>query len=48
MEQSKKGFQHPFFKYSIRTLYYLLILILLVLVYGFHDMRVGPFIYSEF
>ncbi|GEK33750.1 teichoic acid D-Ala incorporation-associated protein DltX [Kurthia sibirica] len=31
-----------------RTLFYFSILVLLVLIYGFHDMNAGPFIYAEF
>ncbi|MBQ0140596.1 MAG: teichoic acid D-Ala incorporation-associated protein DltX [Kurthia sp.] len=30
------------------TLFYFSILVLLVLIYGFHDMSAGPFIYTEF
>ncbi|MGE6258118.1 teichoic acid D-Ala incorporation-associated protein DltX [Heyndrickxia sporothermodurans] len=44
----KKLYNHLLEKKSISTLYYLLILILLILIYGFHDMSAGPFIYSEF
>lgn len=31
-----------------KTVFYLAILILLVILYGFHDMSAGPFIYTEF
>ncbi|PWI21652.1 teichoic acid D-Ala incorporation-associated protein DltX [Kurthia zopfii] len=31
-----------------RTMFYFSILVLLVLIYGFHDMSAGPFIYTEF
>ncbi|MGE8202989.1 teichoic acid D-Ala incorporation-associated protein DltX [Heyndrickxia sp. NPDC080065] len=48
MGKIKKIFENYVVKQSIRTLYYLLILILLVLIYGFHDMSAGPFIYAEF
>jgi hypothetical protein len=34
--------------FALRTIYYLAILITLALIYGFHDMSAGPFIYSEF
>ncbi|GIN84935.1 hypothetical protein J6TS2_13210 [Heyndrickxia sporothermodurans] len=44
----KKLYNQLFVKKSISTLYYLFILILLILIYGFHDMSAGPFIYSEF
>ncbi|MGF7012823.1 teichoic acid D-Ala incorporation-associated protein DltX [Ornithinibacillus bavariensis] len=39
---------NTFAKMTGQTLYYLVILILLVLIYGFHDMNAGPFIYNEF
>ncbi|MGE6258098.1 teichoic acid D-Ala incorporation-associated protein DltX [Heyndrickxia sporothermodurans] len=44
----KKFFNHFLVRQGARTLYYLCILILLVLIYGFHDMSAGPFIYAEF
>lgn len=31
-----------------KTIFYFVILLLLVLLYGFHDMSAGPFIYTEF
>lgn len=31
-----------------KTVFYLAILILLVVLYGFQDMSAGPFIYTEF
>ncbi|PKR84779.1 teichoic acid D-Ala incorporation-associated protein DltX [Heyndrickxia camelliae] len=48
MKKSEKETGNRVLWWSLRTLYYLLILILLVLIYGFHDMSAGPFIYSEF
>ncbi|MBS4175319.1 teichoic acid D-Ala incorporation-associated protein DltX [Bacillus sp. FJAT-49736] len=48
MKKPKKKPENIGLWWSLRTLYYLLILILLVLIYGFHDMSAGPFIYSEF
>ncbi|QQZ08640.1 teichoic acid D-Ala incorporation-associated protein DltX [Heyndrickxia vini] len=48
LEKIKKFFDRFIVNQSVRTLYYLLILILLVLIYGFHDMSAGPFIYAEF
>ncbi|HBT74292.1 MAG TPA: teichoic acid D-Ala incorporation-associated protein DltX [Lysinibacillus sp.] len=30
------------------TLFYLIVLVLLFLIHGFHDMNAGPFIYTEF
>ncbi|MGE8202982.1 teichoic acid D-Ala incorporation-associated protein DltX [Heyndrickxia sp. NPDC080065] len=44
----KRVFDSVLVKAGARTLYYLFILILLVLIYGFHDMSAGPFIYAEF
>ncbi|MCJ7841564.1 teichoic acid D-Ala incorporation-associated protein DltX [Lederbergia sp. NSJ-179] len=43
-----KFFKNDVVRDSGKTLYYLAILILLVLIYGFHDMSAGPFIYREF
>jgi hypothetical protein len=48
MKKAKRMLENQAVRWSLRTLYYLLILILLVLIYGFHDMSAGPFIYSEF
>lgn len=48
MKKPEKKTENGVVWWSLRTLYYLLILILLVLIYGFHDMSAGPFIYSEF
>ncbi|GIN84913.1 hypothetical protein J6TS2_12990 [Heyndrickxia sporothermodurans] len=48
MKAIKRFFENTIVNSSVRTLYYLLILILLVLIYGFHDMSAGPFIYAEF
>ncbi|MBB2479038.1 MULTISPECIES: teichoic acid D-Ala incorporation-associated protein DltX [Heyndrickxia] len=48
MKKQDKKIKNPVAWWSLRTFYYLLILILLVLIYGFHDMSAGPFIYSEF
>ncbi|AMA62986.1 MAG: teichoic acid D-Ala incorporation-associated protein DltX [Kurthia gibsonii] len=31
-----------------QTFFYFAIMVLLVLIYGFHDMSAGPFIYTEF
>lgn len=31
-----------------KTIFYFSILVALVLIYGFHDMSAGPFIYTEF
>ncbi|MGG0657285.1 teichoic acid D-Ala incorporation-associated protein DltX [Rummeliibacillus pycnus] len=36
------------FRFIAYTLFYVVILVLLVLIYGFHDMNAGPFIYTEF
>ncbi|AVK85941.1 MULTISPECIES: teichoic acid D-Ala incorporation-associated protein DltX [Lysinibacillus] len=30
------------------TLFYFIILVLLFIIHGFHDMNAGPFIYTEF
>ncbi|KYD06652.1 MULTISPECIES: teichoic acid D-Ala incorporation-associated protein DltX [Heyndrickxia] len=48
MEKIKNLFERFIDNLSVRTLYYLFILIVLVLLYGFHDMSAGPFIYAEF
>ncbi|MEB6548464.1 teichoic acid D-Ala incorporation-associated protein DltX [Heyndrickxia sporothermodurans] len=48
MEKIKNLFERFIVNQSVRTLYYLFILIVLVLLYGFHDMSAGPFIYAEF
>ncbi|ETT88329.1 teichoic acid D-Ala incorporation-associated protein DltX [Viridibacillus sp. FSL R5-0477] len=48
MEKVRKLWNHTVTYVSMRTIYYLAILILLVLLYGFQDMNAGPFIYTEF
>jgi len=40
--------EHEGFRFVAYTLFYFVILVLLVLIYGFHDMSAGPFIYTEF
>lgn len=43
-----KGKGNALLKMTGRTMFYFVILLLLVLLYGFHDMSAGPFIYTEF
>ncbi len=40
--------EHEGIRFVAYTLFYFVILVLLVLIYGFHDMNSGPFIYTEF
>lgn len=40
--------ENKFLILTSKTIFYFVILLLLVLLYGFHDMSAGPFIYTEF
>lgn len=40
--------EHVLYRFIGLTLFYFIILVLLFLIHGFHDMDAGAFIYTEF
>ncbi|QTD41872.1 teichoic acid D-Ala incorporation-associated protein DltX [Sporosarcina sp. Te-1] len=46
--QSIKWKEQELFRFIGLTMFYFIILVLLFLIHGFHDMDAGAFIYTEF
>lgn len=44
----KKLYDHPTTKFILRTLFYFIILMILIYMYGYFGAGEAPFIYNEF